>query len=381
MTYLKKITVLVLLGTSGLMSLSSPALAEITVLEKNQFNNTLLDPLSFEVGGSIRPEFIWNNGDEPGYDKNGHDGGTRFRFGADYALTSHTSIVGYYEWGVDIAHVLSMDAHYNHDNPDDFQRQLYGGIKDDRYGKLTFGHQYGAYYDAVGVKSDVWDNDGHASANWIGIGGDYDGGERPKNTLKYTNTFGDLTLIADYLLPEDQKWMGDDMYYRRNHGGGLGVDYALQKDLNISAAVNQTKATIKDSTGQSKSYKQQFSGAAITWQPDNWYLVGTATYYKHYVPTTRTQTVDHYFSGDGYGLESFAGYTFQINKPLLQSIQPYVGADTLRLKGEENYHANHVYLGMYTQVAYGFSFYLERTIATTSDDEPDTTWFTIYYDF
>lgn len=205
--------------------------AEVTVLEKKQFNNTLLDPLSLEVGGSIRPEFIWNNGPEPGYDKNGHDGGTRFRFTADYALAPHTSVVGYYEWGVDIAHVLGMSSHYDHDAPDDFQRQLYGGIKDDRYGTLTYGHQYGAYYDAVGVKSDVWDNDGHASANWIGVGGDYDGGERPKNTLKYTNTFGDLTLYADYLMPVDEKWMGDDMRYRRNHGAGLALTTSWKRIL------------------------------------------------------------------------------------------------------------------------------------------------------
>ncbi|HDS1238232.1 TPA: porin [Pluralibacter gergoviae] len=355
--------------------------AEVTVLEKKQFNNTLLDPLSLEVGGSIRPEFIWNNGPEPGYDKNGHDGGTRFRFTADYALAPHTSVVGYYEWGVDIAHVLGMSSHYDHDAPDDFQRQLYGGIKDDRYGTLTYGHQYGAYYDAVGVKSDVWDNDGHASANWIGVGGDYDGGERPKNTLKYTNTFGDLTLYADYLMPVDEKWMGDDMRYRRNHGGGIGFDYQLEKDLTVSAAWNQTKATIKNSAGEQKGYHQQYSGAALTWQPDNWYLVGTATWYKHYVPTKRTATVDRYFAGDGYGLESFAGYTFHIDKPLLQSVQPYLGADTLRLKGEENYHANHVYLGMYTQIAYGFSFYLERTLASTSDNEAHTTWLSVYYDF
>ncbi|BDH46739.1 membrane protein [Salmonella enterica subsp. enterica serovar Choleraesuis] len=381
MLFSRKTATTLLPGTLILSFLPFTSHAEITILDKNDASNALLSPLSLEVGGSIRPEFIWNNGPEPGYYKNGHDGGTRFRFGADYALSTHTSIIGYYEWGVDIAHVLGMDSHYDSDSPRDFQRQLYGGIKDDRYGKLTFGHQYGAYYDAVGGKSDVWDNDGHASANWIGVGGDYDGGERPKNTLKYSNTFNDLTIYADYLLPQDEKWLGDDMLYRRNHGGGIGFDYQLQDDLTISGAWNQTQATIKDFSGQKKGYRQQFSGAAITWQPDNWYLVSTATWYQNYVPTKKNARVERYFAGDGYGLETFAGYTFQLRKPFLESIQPYVAADTLRLKGSENYHANHVYLGMYTQVAYGFSFYLERTLASTTDNESDTTWLSIYYDF
>ena len=54
------------------------------------------------------------------------------------------------------------------------------GFKDDRYGTPTYGHQYGIYYSVVGIKSDVWDNDGHAGGTGIGISGDYDGGNKPK---------------------------------------------------------------------------------------------------------------------------------------------------------------------------------------------------------
>lgn len=381
MSFTRKLTSPLLVGGSVLYLFCQTANAEVTVLEKNTFSNALLAPLSLEVGGSIRPEFIWNNGDEPGYYKNGHDGGTRFRFTADYALSDRTSIVGYYEWGVDIAHVLGWDNHYDHEGDRDYQRQLYAGIKDDVYGTLTFGHQYGVYYDTIGVKSDVWDNDGHASANWIGIDGDYDGGERPKNTVKYTNTFGDLTLYADYLLPQDETNAGENLRYRRNHGGGIGFDYQLQKDLVFSAAWNQTRATIKGPDNDKRTYNQQYSGAALTWQPGNWYMVGTATYYNNYVPSKKQQSTRRYFAGDGYGLESFVGYTFPIDKPFLESIQPYVAADTLRLKGDENYHANHVYLGMYTTIGHGFSFWLERTLASSSDNEQDTTWLSIYYDF
>ncbi|MGZ2707916.1 porin, partial [Klebsiella pneumoniae] len=49
----------------------------------------------------------------------------RFRFSGDYALTQNTSIIGYYEWGVDLAHALSWDGHYNEDGKRDYQRQLY----------------------------------------------------------------------------------------------------------------------------------------------------------------------------------------------------------------------------------------------------------------
>nr|WP_269846420.1 porin [Shimwellia pseudoproteus] len=368
----------------ALAVLSVPAHADITVLSKNKTGSAILDPLTVAVGGSLRPGFVWNNGPEPGYYKNGYDTGSRLHAVGSYDLSDHTSLIAYYEMGLDMGHVLKWDAHYDHDGYKDIQRQMYGGIKDDTWGTLTYGHQYGVYYDTVGGKSDMWDNDGLASANWIGFNGDYDGGERPKNTIKYSNTWGKWTVRADYLLPEDEKYADESMRYRRNHGMGLGVEYAFQDDLTLGAAWNQTTATVKDDTndGQSRKYKQKFSGMALTWTPNNWYLVTTATYYDHYVPSRRdTANATHYFAGDGYGLEAFGGYTFNIDKPWLTSIMPYVAQDTLRLKGGENYQANHTYVGVWTTVAYGFSFYLERTFASSSDNEPDTTWFTIYYDF
>ena len=76
----------------------------------------------------------FHNGPEPGYYKNGHDGGTRFRFRGDYKLTQDTSVIAYYELGVDMANLLGMNGHYPEGGQRDTQRQLYAGFKDDRTG-------------------------------------------------------------------------------------------------------------------------------------------------------------------------------------------------------------------------------------------------------
>ena len=199
--------------------------------------------------------------------------------------------------------------------------------------------------------------------------------------MKYTNDFGPVTLYANYLFPEDEIQAGENQHYRRNNGGGLGFDYKLTKDLVWSAAYSLTDATVKDNQYNEKDYHQQLSGTALTWQPNNWYIVGTGSYYKDFVPSTRENPVDHYFAGSGYGVEGFVGYTFNIDKPFLKSIQPYVAADSLQLKGGEEYHANHVYLGAGTTIGYGLSVYVERTLAHTTDDEADATWVTVFYDF
>ncbi|WNJ82183.1 porin (plasmid) [Cedecea neteri] len=369
-----------IIGGAVLLAVSVSSQAEITVLEKNAQSNALLAPLSLKVGGSIRPEWIFNNGPEPGYYKNGHDGGTRFRFGADYKLAENTSFIGFYEWGVDLAHALEWDGHYNERGLRDRQRQAYAGFKDDRYGTITYGHQRGAYFSTIAIKSDVWDNDGLVNGAGVGVGGDFDGSNRPKRSIKYSNDFGPVKLTADYLLPADETHLGDNIDYRRTNGGGIGLDYSLTKDLVWSAAYSRTNAVLKDDVNQ-KEYHQQLSGTALTWQPNNWYIVGTASYYKDFVPSRRDSSVNHYFAGSGYGVEGFIGYTFNIDKPFLQSVQPYIAADSLQLKGNEDFEANHVYLGAGTTIGYGLSVYVERTLANTSDNEQDSTWITIFYDF
>lgn len=366
---------------SGLFAAIAPGLAhaEITILDKDKQGDRLLAPLSVSVGGSIRPEWIWTNGPNPNKsDSRGHDGGTRFRFNTDYALSDQTSIIAQYEWGVDLAHALGMRGNYVPGADHDRQRKLWAGIKDERYGTLTYGHQYGVYYSVIGIKSDVWDNDGHAGATGIGFNGDYDGANRPKNSIMYKNTFGPITLYANYLLPQDETHDGSGYDYRRNHGAGLGFDYSITPTLVWSAAFSNTEATLKRDPEQKKS-QQQVSGTALTWQPGNWYLTSTASYYKDFVPSTRERSVDNYFAGSGYGLEAFGGYTFNIDKPFLKSIQPYVAADTLRLKSDENYQVNHVYLGAGTTITKRLSVYIERTIA--SSEEADSTWMTFFYDF
>ena len=75
--------------------------AEITVLKQDPQAGNPLSRLNFTVGGSIRPQFQNMAGDDGknGYKRNGFDGGTRFRFAADYYLFDDISWISYYELG------------------------------------------------------------------------------------------------------------------------------------------------------------------------------------------------------------------------------------------------------------------------------------------
>ncbi|MDQ8576656.1 porin, partial [Klebsiella aerogenes] len=58
--------------------------AEITLLKQDPQAGDPLSRLNFTVGGSIRPQFnmMTGDGDKGSYNRNGFDGGTRFRFAA-----------------------------------------------------------------------------------------------------------------------------------------------------------------------------------------------------------------------------------------------------------------------------------------------------------
>ncbi|CBK85808.1 hypothetical protein ENC_22320 [Enterobacter hormaechei] len=75
--------------------------AEITLLKQDPQAGNPLSRLNFTVGGSIRPQFQNMTGDDGknSYKRNGFDGGTRFRFAADYYLFDDISWISYYELG------------------------------------------------------------------------------------------------------------------------------------------------------------------------------------------------------------------------------------------------------------------------------------------
>ena len=197
--------------------------AEVTLLKQDPQAGDPLSRLNFKVGGSIRAQFNHQTGvDDKSYKRDGFDGGTRFRFGADYYLFDDVSWISYYELGVNVPAVFGWDRHYADGANNTTRRQLYTGLKSKTWGQLTFGQQNSVYYDTVGAKTDIWDYDMIGQAPGNGINGDYDGSYRSRKQLKYKNTFGDVDLYASYLFEDNEYLQGNGLRYKRKGGGSLG---------------------------------------------------------------------------------------------------------------------------------------------------------------
>lgn len=357
--------------------------AEITLLKQDPQAGDPLSRLNFTVGGSIRPQFnmMSGDGDKGSYKRNGFDGGTRFRFAADYYLFDDISWISYYELGVNIPALFNWDNHYADGANDTSRRMLYTGLKSKTWGQLTFGQQNSIYYDVVGAKTDIWDYDMLAQAPGNGINGDYDGSYRSRKMLKYKNSFGDADVYASYLFSDGEYLPGNGLRYKRQGGGSLGVDYHLTPDLTWGTAWNYTRAEMRNpSTSGSKNYDQNIVGTAISWKPDNWTLTFGGGWYNNFL-TTKKANVNDYFAGDAWGIEYLAGYTVPVGQYAVKSVMPYFMGDRLEYVTGRNYQRIDNGLGVTVQFDYGFRVDVEHVLTSSTDNLGDMTLVRLRYDF
>ncbi|YCH31258.1 autotransporter domain-containing protein [Erwinia sp. D4-22] len=370
-------------GVGLLAALPFASQAEITLIKQDAQPDDALSRLKFAVGGSIRPQFnnITGDSDRGSYKRNGFDGGTRFRFGAEYYLTEDVSWLGYYELGVNIPALFNWDNHYAEGARDTSRRQLYTGFKSQRWGQLTFGQQNSVYYDVVGAKTDIWDYDMLAQASNIGINGDYDGTYRARKQLKYKNSFGDADLYASWLLEDTEFLPGNGLRFKRQGGGSLGVDYHLTPDLTWGTAWNYTRAEMRNpGNGDSKGYDQNIVGTSLSWKPDNWTLALGGGWYQNFSPSKK-RSVDNYFANEAWGVEYFVGYTIPVQRYAVKSVQPYVMGDRLEYTSGRDYQRIDNGVGVTLQLEYGFRIDYEHVFTSSSDDLGDMNLVRLRYDF
>ncbi len=379
---IKKSALAVTIGAAVALT-SFASQAEITVLKQDPQAGNPLSRLNFTVGGSIRPQFnmMTGDGDKGSYKRNGFDGGTRFRFAADYYLFDDISWISYYELGVNIPALFNWDNHYAEGANDTSRRMLYTGLKSDTWGTLTFGQQNSVYYDVVGVKTDIWDYDMIGQAPGNGINGDYDGSYRSRKMLKYKKTVGDADIYASYLFEDSEYLPGNGLRYKRKSGGSLGLDYHLTTDLTWGAAWNYTRADMRNpDNGDSKSYDQNILGTALSWTPDNWTFSAGGGWYQNFLTTKKVST-DNYFAGDAWGIEYFAGYKFPIDQYAVKSIQPYFMGDRIEYVNGRNYQRIDNGVGVSVQLDYGFRVDYEHVFTSSTDNLGDMNLVRLRYDF
>jgi predicted porin len=106
-------------------------------------------------------------------------------------------------------------------------RLAYFGIANEKLGSLTFGKQWGVYYDLAGYTDNFSLFGGSANGVWTGgTDGGWKGTGRADNSVQYRNTIGPVEIAAQTQL------------FKNTESYGLSLQYHIPMGLTIGAAYN-----------------------------------------------------------------------------------------------------------------------------------------------
>ncbi|MGL5605799.1 MAG: porin, partial [Plesiomonas sp.] len=140
-------------------------------------------------------------------------------------------------------------------------RLAYVGLKDDRYGSISYGRNWGVSYDVTGY-TDVlpeWgeDTQGYmpeATNNYSGSAPTLFGNGRSDGVLQYRNNWDNFNLALQLLAPNDS-YDGDSSNhnYSRMVENGTGYGIAMSYDLDMGVTLGATYNNARKSDWQKEN--------------------------------------------------------------------------------------------------------------------------------
>lgn len=240
------------------------------------------------IKGRVAYEYDWN---KDGKNQDNHDNASsRTAIKYTHHFNEDFAVIGSTEWGYNPFFRHGPDNRRN--KLDYFKRQQFAGVSYKNIGTLTYGKQSAPYGMITDATDQYWVFG--AAANGKNAKKHLVGADRPDNSLKYQNTFGDVTLGLMYGGSENDK---DSSDLTRRHFDQAAVNWQVAPNVTVGTAYNH--AAMKHQGGKDFDVEQYVVGA--TWTPGNWTLgVLAGQYHNELDSATSTR-----------GYETFTQYTFK----------------------------------------------------------------------
>ena len=217
------------------------------------------------------------------------NGGSRINFAFSRQLKNDWQANALLEWGVNP--VGSTDIVYNNrfeSIQDEFfyNRLGYIGLSHDKYGSITIGKQWGAWYDVVYHTNYgfVWDGNTAGVYTYNKDDGAVNGVGRGDKTLQYRNSFGDVSFTVQTQLKNSTFYTCDNesitqdaceellatgsdaaqqVDYNYTYGGA--VTYQATDKLVLTAGLNRGEFDVTFGSGRTSTAVDLIYGMGITW--------------------------------------------------------------------------------------------------------------------
>lgn len=260
------------------------------------------------------------------------NGTSRINFKIDRKLKQGWKALGLVEWGVNP--VGSSDIIYNNrfeSIQDEFlyNRLGYAGLSHDKYGQITIGKQWGAWYDVVyGTNNSfVWDGNAAGVYTYNKDDGAVNGTGRGDKLIQYRNSYNDLSFTLQAQLKNSEfytcdvsditeqecetLWNAGDTAAQQvefNYTFGASVTYTPTDMLTLTAGVNRGEFDLTYGDGTTQNVEDLIYGAGIMWgrvDQKGLYVAANINKNKNHDTDNLGRLIK-----DAIGIETFASYRF-----------------------------------------------------------------------
>ena len=260
------------------------------------------------------------------------NGTSRINFKIDRKLKQGWKALGLVEWGVNP--VGSSDIIYNNrfeSIQDEFlyNRLGYAGLSHDKYGQITIGKQWGAWYDVVyGTNNSfVWDGNAAGVYTYNKDDGAVNGTGRGDKLIQYRSSYNDLSFTLQAQLKNSEFYTCDvsDITEQEcetlwnagntaaqqvefNYTFGASVTYTPTDMLTLTAGVNRGEFDLTYGDGTTQNVEDLIYGAGIMWGR----VDQKGLYFAANINKNKNHDTDNLgrLIKDAIGIETFASYRF-----------------------------------------------------------------------
>ena len=260
------------------------------------------------------------------------NGTSRINFKIDRKLKQGWKALGLVEWGVNP--VGSSDIIYNNrfeSIQDEFlyNRLGYAGLSHDKYGQITIGKQWGAWYDVVYSTNNsfVWDGNAAGVYTYNKDDGAVNGTGRGDKLIQYRNSYNELSFTLQAQLKNSEfytcdvsditeqecetLWNAGDTAAQQvefNYTFGASVTYTPTDMITLTAGINRGEFDLTYGDGTTQNVEDLIYGAGIMWgrvDQKGLYVAANINKNKNHDTDNLGRLIK-----DAIGIETFASYRF-----------------------------------------------------------------------
>ncbi|BAJ03584.1 porin [Shewanella violacea] len=286
------------------------------------------DKNAVEIGGFVDARVINTQGATEVV-----NGASRINFGFTREMSDGWKAFTKLEWGVNpfgnSEIVYSSESNFESKSGDFLNNRLgYVGIGHDKYGTLSIGKQWGAWYDVVYNTNYgfVWDGNAAGVYTYNKADGAVNGTGRGDKVVQYRNSFGDVSFAIQAQLKHDTFYtcepamgLGTDCEARWNaseesqevnydYTYGGSITYQATDMLTLTAGINRGEFDVSFHTGDKITATDLIYGVGATWggfDTEGFYAAANFNKNENHDTDNLGRLIK-----DSYGIESLFSYKY-----------------------------------------------------------------------